>query len=139
MRKIFFILSIMLLIAVSYIIIMNLDVSFGINYLKNSSGEYTQELVNGAFYTLVILISGIFVGGGILYLFLGIERDKVNIYKRELEKTSVSGETNASKADVLEAKIETLEKAFNTVVDERTKLEIQIKNLNTEIDKLNKK
>jgi cell division protein FtsB len=35
-------------------------------------------------------------------------------------------------------KIKTLEKAFNSVVDERTKLELQIKDLNTEIDNLSK-
>ena len=45
---------------------------------------------------------------------------------------------NASKVEVLEAKIKTLEKAFNTVIDERKKLEVQIENLNNELDNLNK-
>ena len=67
-----------------------------------------------------------------------MQKDRVKAYKRELEKSSVSGEANASKVDVLEAKIKTLEKAFNSVVDERTKLELQIKNLNNEIDNLSK-
>ena len=139
MKKLFFMLSIIVLLAVAYLIIMNYEVSFSVNYLKTASGEYSVELVNGAFYTFVIVIAGIFVGSGILSLFLGVQKDKVKAYKRELERTSVSGESNASKVEVLEAKIQTLEKAFNTVVDERTKLEIQIKDLNTEIDKLNKK
>jgi uncharacterized coiled-coil DUF342 family protein len=56
-----------------------------------------------------------------------------------LEKTAVSSDSNASKVEVLEAKIKTLEKAFTSVVDERTKLEVQIKELNAEIDNLNKK
>ncbi len=138
MKRIFFILSLIILIACLYLVIMNVDTSFNVNYMKASNGEYSVELVNGAFYTLLILCSGIFVGSGILSLFLGIQKDKVNAYKRELERTSVTGESNASRVEVLEAKIKTLEKAFNTVVDERTKLEIQIKDLNTEIDKINK-
>ena len=138
MKKIFFIFSIAILLLVAYVAIMNVEASFGVNYLKAANGEYSTELVNGAFYTLLILCSGIFVGGGILSLFLGIQNDKVNAYKRELERTSISGEANSSRVEVLEAKIKTLEKAFNTVVDERTKLEIQIQDLNSEIDKLNK-
>ncbi|MBR1425440.1 hypothetical protein IJ579_07760 [bacterium] len=138
MKKIFFIFSIAILLLVAYVAIMNVEASFGVNYLKAANGEYSTELVNGAFYTLLILCSGIFVGSGILSLFLGIQNDKVNAYKRELERTSISGEANSSRVEVLEAKIKTLEKAFNTVVDERTKLEIQIQDLNSEIDKLNK-
>jgi len=45
---------------------------------------------------------------------------------------------NASRVEVLEAKNKTLEKAFNTVIDERTQLEVQIKSLNAELDKINK-
>ena len=90
-------------------------------------------------YTVLILLSGIFVGAGTVYMFLTIQKDKVKAYKRELEKTSVAGADNASKVEVLEAKIKTLEKAFNTVIDERTSLEIQIKSLNSEIEKLNNK
>ena len=71
-------------------------------------------------------------------MFLDAAKDKVKAYQRELEKSSISGTTNASKVEVLEAKIKTLEKAFNTVIDERTKLEVQIKTLNAEIDNLNK-
>lgn len=138
MKKIFFILSIILLLGIVYLAIMNTDTSFSVNYLKASNGEYSVELINGAFYTLIVLIAGVFVGSGILSLFLGVQKDRVNAYKRELERSSVSGESNASRVKVLEAKIQTLEKAFNTVTDERTKLEMQIQDLNTEIDKINK-
>ena len=66
------------------------------------------------------------------------KKDKVKAYQRELERTSVSGINNASRVEVLEAKIKTLEKAFNTVADERTQLEVQIRNLNQEIDNITK-
>lgn len=138
MKKLFFVLSIIILLSITYLIIMNVDSVFAINYLKTQSGEYTSQSMSGALYTFGILLSGIFVGSGVLSLFLSVQKDRVNAYKRELEKTSISGASNASKVEVLEAKIKTLEKAFNTVVDERTQLEIQIKDLNTEIDNLNK-
>ena len=80
-----------------------------------------------------------FVGAGTVNMFLSAQKDQVKAYKRELEKSSVAGADNASKVDVLEAKIKTLEKAFNTVIDERTQLEIQIKSLNSEIDNMRKK
>ncbi len=137
MKKIFFVLSIIILTSIAYLFLMNIDNSFNVNYIK-AAEEYSVEIVNGAFYTFVILACGIFVGSGILSLFLGVQKDKVNAYKRELERTSISGESNASRVEVLEAKIQTLEKAFNSVVDERTKLEIQIKDLNHQIDKLNR-
>ena len=72
-------------------------------------------------------------------MFLSAQKDKVKAYKRELEKTSVAGADNASRVEVLEAKIKTLEKAFNTVIDERTQLEVQIKSLNSEIDGMRNK
>ena len=72
-------------------------------------------------------------------MFLSATKAKVKAYERELEKTSITGQNNASKVDVLEAKIKTLEKAFNTVIDERTKLEVQIKTLNAELESINNK
>ena len=94
--------------------------------------------MNLAAYTLSLLIGGIFVGGGIVYMFWHAAKDKLKAYQRELEKTSITGTNSASRVEVLEAKIKTLEKAFNTVIDERTQLEVQIKTLNAELDSLNK-
>lgn len=140
MKKLFFILSILVLILVIYVALINTSTNFELNYLKGIqySADFTKS-INLSLYTLIILCAGIFSGAGTVYLFFSIQKDKLKAYKRELEKTSVSGEKNASKVSVLEAKIQTLEKAFTSVVDERTKLEVQIKNLNTEIEELIKK
>lgn len=46
-------------------------------------------------------------------MFLSASKDKVKAYQRELERTSISGSANASRVEVLEAKIKTLEKAFS--------------------------
>lgn len=140
MKKLFFFLSIVVLCAVIYIVLINTSGTISLNLLKGTSytADFSQE-VKLSIYSIVILCAGLFSGAGIVSLFLGIQEDKVKAYKRELEKTAITGESNASKVDVLEAKVKTLEKAFTSVVDERTKLEVQIKELNAEIDSLNKK
>lgn len=140
MKKLFFFSSIVVLCAVIYIVLINPFGVINLNLLKGSTytADFTSE-IKLSLYTIIILCAGLFSGAGVVSLFLGIQQDKVKAYKRELEKTSVSGEANASKVDVLEAKVKTLEKAFSSVVDERTKLEVQIKELNAEIDNLNNK
>ena len=149
MKKVFLILSVIILLCFIYLAIINFGNYSSINFLNRNltdiqiqngwiiQGVYIAKAVRISTFLVLTLISGIFVGAGTVYMFL--EATKVKAYERELEKTSISGTNNASKVEVLEAKIKTLEKAFNTVIDERTKLEVQIKTLNAEIDNLNKK
>lgn len=147
MKKIYLGLSIVLLLCVIYLAMVNFNNYALINVLSGmdihrdgllANGQYLAKAVRISTYTVLILLSGIFVGAGTVYMFLSVQKEKVKAYQRELEKTSISGLDNASRVEVLEAKIKTLEKAFNTVIDERTKLEVQIKTLNAEIDNLNK-
>lgn len=150
MKRIFLIISILLLLGILYIAFMNTSNPININVLYSNmldaqtkaglseQGAYFYKTMSLSAYTVLVLLSGIFVGAGTVYMFLSAQNEKVKAYQRELEKTSISGMNNASRVEVLEAKIKTLEKAFNTVADERTQLEVQIKNLNAEIDNLNK-
>ena len=147
MKKIYLGLSIVLLLCVIYLAMVNFNNYALINVLSGmdihrdglvANGQYLAKAVRISTYTVLILLSGIFVGAGTVYMFLSAQKEKVKAYQRELEKTSISGLDNASRVEVLEAKIKTFEKAFNTVIDERTKLEVQIKTLNAEIDNLNK-
>ena len=147
MKKIYLGLSIVLLLCVIYLAMVNFNNYALINVLSDmdihrdglvANGQYLAKAVRISTYTVLILLSGIFVGAGTVYMFLSAQKEKVKAYQRELEKTSISGLDNAARVEVLEAKIKTLEKAFNTVIDERTKLEVQIKTLNAEIDNLNK-
>ncbi len=147
MKKIYLGLSIVLLLCVIYLAMVNSNNYALINVLSGmdihrdglvANGQYLAKAVRLSTYTVLILLSGIFVGAGTVYMFLSAQKEKVKAYQRELEKTSISGMDNASRVEVLEAKIKTLEKAFNTVIDERTKLEVQIKTLNAELDNLNK-
>ena len=138
MKRIFLTLSILLLLGFIYLAVVNMNNSINLSYLYSAADSQNYKSLSLGIYTLITVFSGVFVGSGIVYMFLSAQKDKVKAYQRELEKTSVSGLNNASRVEVLEAKIKTLEKAFNTVADERTQLEVQIKNLNQEIDNISK-
>ena len=138
MKRVFLALSIVLFLGFIYFAVVNMSNSINLNYLYSATDSQNYKTLGLGVYTLITLFSGVFVGAGIVYMFLSAQNDKVKAYQRELEKTSVSGMNNASRVEVLEAKIKTLEKAFNTVADERTQLEVQIKNLNQEIDNITK-
>lgn len=66
-------------------------------------------------------IAAVAFGGlvaGVLWMwsyFLAIQ-DKLKAYKRELEKNSVENSSSTSKVEVLEAKIEVLEKALKNAL-----------------------
>ena len=150
MKKIFLILSIIILLAIVYLVIINFNNYASLNILTanivepkalhgwTQNGFYLGKEIRLSTYTVLILLGGIFTGAGTVYMFYDATKDKVKAYQRELEKTSISGSNNASRVEVLEAKIKTLEKAFSAVIDERQKLEVQIKSLNAELDNINK-
>lgn len=150
MKKGIFYIIFLLLIVCIYIIAMNYPNTVHINYLYSKmldaqtqagwtdQGAYFYKELSLGIYSIITLVTGFLMGFGMVYVFLSTQNEKVKEYKKELEKTSLYGEASASRVEVLEAKIKTLEKAFNTVADERTKLEVQIKNLNDELDNINK-
>ena len=62
-------------------------------------------------------LAGIFTSGmlfGILLMFivLNVKTDKLNLYKRELEKESISSTESDAKVKILESKIAVLEKTL---------------------------
>ncbi len=138
MKRVFLAISIVILLLLIYLVIINFNNYADINFIYNSSTAIIHKAVRLSTFTILVLLSGLFVGAGTVYMFLDVAKEKAKVYQRELEKTAISGTASASKVEVLEAKIKTLEKAFETVIDERTKLELQIKTLNDELDNLNK-
>ena len=72
---------------------------------------------NSFVYILGILvtgfISGVLLGGA----FVLNQKDKINPYKRQLEKLSVVKDSSQSRVEVLEAKIKTLEAALQKSLD----------------------
>ena len=59
-----------------------------------------------------IFISGLLFGIFLMNIRLNVKNDKLNLYKRELEKESISSTESDAKIKVLETKIKVLEKAL---------------------------
>lgn len=64
----------------------------------------------------IIFMCGILTGLFLMGLKLNVKNDKINSYKRELEKESISSSENSSRVKVLEQKIEVLEKALENAL-----------------------
>jgi hypothetical protein len=65
----------------------------------------------------IIFMCGILVGFFVTSIKLYIKNDKLNSYKRELEKESISSSESSSKVKVLESKIQVLEKALENALN----------------------
>ncbi len=78
-------------------------------------GSYTYLF--GKWMLLGIFVSGICFGIFLMMLKINVKNDKLNSYKRELEKESVNSDENAAKVKVLESKIEVLEKALENALN----------------------
>lgn len=58
-----------------------------------------------------------FIGGmSLVMIRLSLNNQKINSYKRELEKESIEASENSSRVKVLESKIEVLEKALENAI-----------------------
>ena len=60
---------------------------------------------------------GIIVGLLLMNIFIIIKNKKINVYKRQLEKESISSDENAAKVKVLESKIQVLERALENALN----------------------
>ncbi len=92
--------------------ILNADTPLSLNLWKAG-----MQNTNFAIYTLIVLFTGLFTG--ILWVgqFYFTQKEKLNAYKRELEKSSITNSSSTSRVEVLEAKIATLEKALNDALN----------------------
>ena len=84
--------------------------------LSLTLGWYSCTYLDGKYELLGIFISGVAFGMFLMSLKLIVKNDKINIYKRELEKESISSVESASRVKVLESKIEVLEKALENAL-----------------------
>jgi len=77
-----------------------------------STGYYSYSYFNGKLAAIGLFISGASFGMFIMFLKLKSKNEKLNTYKRELEKESVSSDEAEARVKVLESKIKVLEKAL---------------------------
>jgi predicted S18 family serine protease len=84
-----------------------------LGFVLSSTLAYEAAInFHGKTSLLIVFMCGILVGLFLMSIKLHVKNDKINSYKRELEKETISGNENSSKVKVLESKIEVLEKAL---------------------------
>lgn len=123
MKRILNIVSYLAVLGIIYIAIVNaaeiLNLHlWGIKGTADTLGmpEYTKSL-NLALYTFIVLGVGMFVGMCWVGQFYLAQKEKLNAYKRELERSSITNSSSTSRVEVLEAKIATLEKALDDALN----------------------
>ena len=79
-------------------------------------GYYSFVNLSGKWELAGIFISGVGVGIFLMFLKLNVKNDKINLYKRELEKESITSDESLAKVKVLESKIQVLEKALENAI-----------------------
>lgn len=79
-------------------------------------GWYSYSYLNGKSELIGIFISGIGFGIFLMLIKLNVKNNRINLYKRELEKESISSDENSAKIKVLESKIKVLEKALENAI-----------------------
>lgn len=65
----------------------------------------------------ISFVLGIFVGLLLMNIFVIVKNKKINVYKRQLERESISSDENAARVKVLESKIQVLEKALENALN----------------------
>ena len=82
-----------------------------------ASGYFSVTRLSGKYELLGVFISGICFGIFLMLLKLNVKNEKINLYKRELEKESISSDEHSARVKVLESKIEVLEKALENALN----------------------
>ena len=116
---------------ISYSIIkLNFSVQLsvkGVLFMKNvffillafvalSSAGAAAVYLTGILALGLVFFCGFLFGVFLMNLKLNVKNDRINTYKRELEKEAITSSENSSKVKVLESKIEVLEKALENAL-----------------------
>ena len=77
---------------------------------------YSYFYLSGRYQLAGMFVAGLIFGILLMKLKLNVKNDKINSYKRELEKESIASDNSLAKVKVLESKIEVLEKALDNAL-----------------------
>lgn len=106
-----------------FISILNVRHSVSIQICGPTVDDITGTLINNsvnvniALFTFLMLAVGFFVGLALFSPFYFAQEEKLNAYKRELEKSSVKKDSSSSQVKVLQAKVEVLERALKEALN----------------------
>ena len=98
---------------------LNFLINFGIFFLSLSSLFVAYTYLNDLYQLIGIFFGGLFFGCFLMNLKLNVNKTKINSYKRELEKESISSTESEARVKVLESKIEVLEKALENALKQK--------------------
>ncbi len=117
MNKLYGFLSILLAVIALWLIANNTGTSFEISILTEKLAKVFSTNAIGTTLNTAIALSSAFLLGLLTTLFallptLKKGKEKEGAYERKLEKTAVSNDASTARVKVLEAKIQTLEKAL---------------------------
>lgn len=85
-------------------------------FLSLGLGAYSYYNLTSYWLLAGTFISGVGVGIFLMFLKLNVKNNKLDSYKRELEKESINADENSARVKVLESKIEVLEKALENAL-----------------------
>ncbi len=77
---------------------------------------YTFLNFSGHIALVIMFLTGFALAIFLMTLKMNVKNDKINSYKRELEKEAIASTESSSRVRVLEAKIEVLEKALENAL-----------------------
>ncbi|MBS6602738.1 MAG: hypothetical protein KH301_03135 [Brachyspira sp.] len=118
MRKLMQIMAYLAILGVMFLVILNVRETitlqvWGPKFDASANMVYhLTKTLNVAFYTVCVMLAGLFAGVALTLPFYFAELDKISAYRRELERRDVKSDSSTSKVRVLEAKVEVLEKAL---------------------------
>ena len=118
MKKLVQILAYLVILMVLCIVVLNLQEPVTLQVwgprLDVEANMYYQptKTLSVSFYTVCIMLAGLFAGIALTLPFYFAEMDKLAAYRRELERRDVKSDANSSKVKVLETKVQVLEKAL---------------------------
>lgn len=121
MKYLFWTFTLLLTAIWIYFVVSNLSSTSGITLLDNTPANILgtnpiKLTVNSGLIISLFFILGSLTSFSFIKPFLLKYREKEGAFERKLEKTSVSSDANSAKVKVLEAKIQTLEKALENAL-----------------------
>lgn len=90
--------------------------AFLLPVLSLVAGWYSYTYLTGKLLLAGVFVCGFGIGMFLMFLRLNVKNDKLNLYKRELEKEAISSDESSARVKVLEQKIEVLEKALENAL-----------------------
>ena len=95
---------------------LNILINLGFLLLSIGCVFTGYKYLTNLYQLTALFFGGLFFGCFLMNFKLNVNKTKINSYKRELEKESISSSESEAKVKVLEAKIEVLEKALENAL-----------------------